>query len=122
LAPVPEPAIGGIALGATVLALLGQILGCRLGVWGPSRRSIAIVGIGLAPWGQAGYILAGLGLALGAIPRSIISIVVIMSILTPLVVPPAPRVLCAGDPATAVSAEDRATPTGRLPGQCATRA
>jgi hypothetical protein len=52
---------------------------------------------------------------LGAIPHQIFSVVVIMSVLTTLVAPPILRVLYAGQPETAVSAEDAASQAGRLP-------
>ena len=69
----------------------------------------------MAPRGEVGLIVASLGLSLGAIPTQIFSVVVIMSILTTLVVPPILRILYAGDPETAISAEDEESPAGRLP-------
>ena len=107
--------IMGIALGVTVLALLGKITGCGLAVLGQGRRSAAIVGVGMAPRGEVGLIVASLGLSLGAIPQQIFSVVVIMSILTTLVVPPVLRVLYAGHPETAISPEDAASQAGLLP-------
>jgi hypothetical protein len=60
---------------------------------GQGGRSIAIVGVGMAPRGEVGLIVASLGLSLGAIANEIFRVVVIMSILTTLVVPPVLRVL-----------------------------
>ena len=71
---------------------------------------MAIVGVGMAPRGEVGLIVASLGLSLGAIPHEIFSVVVIMSILTTLVVPPILRILYAGHPETAISTEDEASP------------
>ncbi len=69
----------------------------------------------MAPRGEVGLIVASLGLSLGAIPTQIFSVVVIMSILTTLVVPPVLRILYAGHPETAVSAEDEESQAGLLP-------
>src|SRR5688572_21738036 len=107
--------IMGIALGVTALALLGKIVGCGLGVLGLGRRSVAIVGVGMAPRGEVGLIVASLGLSLGAIPQQIFSVVVIMSILTTLMAPPVLRALYAGNPETAVSEEDAESQAGLLP-------
>ena len=105
----------GIALGVTALALLGKMVGCGAGALGLGRRSVAIVGTGMAPRGEVGLIVASLGLSLGAIPSEIFSVVVIMSILTALVVPPVLRALYVGHPETAISEEDLASQAGLLP-------
>ena len=105
----------GVALAVTALALLGKLVGCGLAVLRMGRRSAAIVGVGMAPRGEVGLIVASLGLSLGAIPQDIFGVVVIMSILTTLVVPPVLRMLYAGDPETAISDEDRASQAGLLP-------
>ena len=110
-----DPGLLGLALGITALALLGKLVGCGLAMQGRARRSQAIVGVGMAPRGEVGLIVAGLGLSLGAIPLNIFSVVVIMSILTTLVVPPILRLLYAGDPECAVDEEDRASQAGLLP-------
>jgi Kef-type K+ transport system membrane component KefB len=107
--------IMGIALGVTALALVGKMLGCGSGMLGLQRRSVAIVGVGMAPRGEVGLIVASLGLSLGAIPSAIFSVVVIMSILTTLVVPPVLRVLYTGHPETSISEEDAASQAGLLP-------
>jgi Kef-type K+ transport system membrane component KefB len=107
--------IMGIALGVTALALVGKLIGCGAGVLGLGRRSMAIVGVGMAPRGEVGLIVASLGLSLGAIPAEIFSVVVIMSILTTVVVPPVLRVLYMGHPETAISEEDAASQAGLLP-------
>jgi Kef-type K+ transport system membrane component KefB len=104
-----------IALAVTALALLGKVVGCGLGALGLGGRSAAIVGVGMAPRGEVGLIVASLGLSLGAIPDQIFSVVVIMSILTTLVVPPVLRVLYAGNPETEISEEDLASQAGLLP-------
>jgi Kef-type K+ transport system membrane component KefB len=107
--------IMGIALAVTALALLGKVLGCGLGMVGLGRRSLAIVGVGMAPRGEVGLIVASLGLSLGAIPTEVFSVVVVMSILTTLVVPPILRVLYRGHPEAPISKEDEESQAGRLP-------
>jgi Kef-type K+ transport system membrane component KefB len=92
-----------VALGLTALALLGKVVGGGLGLLGAGSRSMAIVGVGMAPRGEVGLIVASLGLSLGAIPSEVFSVVVIMSILTTLVVPPILRVLY-GDQVSAAAA------------------
>jgi Kef-type K+ transport system membrane component KefB len=109
------PDLMALALGVTVLALLGKIVGCGLGMAGFGRRSVAIVGVGMAPRGEVGLIVASLGLSLGAISQQIFSVVVIMSILTTLVVPPVLRLLYAGQPKTAIPPEGLEEQAGRLP-------
>jgi Kef-type K+ transport system membrane component KefB len=104
-----------LALAVTALALVGKLIGGALGMLGAAPRSLAIVGVGMAPRGEVGLIVASLGLSLGAIPTQIFSVVVIMSILTTVVVPPVLRLLYRGDPETAISAEDIASPAGQLP-------
>ena len=107
--------IMGIALAVTALAIIGKLAGCGLGVLGLERRSVAIVGVGMAPRGEVGLIVASLGLSLGAIPSEIFSVVVIMSILTTVVVPPILRALYVGHTDTSISQEDAASQAGLLP-------
>jgi Kef-type K+ transport system membrane component KefB len=104
-----------LAAGVTVLAILGKVVGCGLGMLGLSRRSVAIVGVGMVPRGEVGLIVASLGLSLGAIGQDVFSVVVIMSVLTTLVVPPILRQLYAGQPASATAQPDAEDPAGRLP-------
>jgi Kef-type K+ transport system membrane component KefB len=109
------PGLITLALSVTLLALLTKIIGCGLGMLGAPWRNVAIVGIGMAPRGEVGLIVASLGLSLGAIPQDLFNVVVVMSILTTLSVPPALRLLYAGQPETALSPEDLADQAGRLP-------
>ncbi len=85
-----------LALGITALAILGKGFGCGLPMIPFGLRSAAIVGVGMVPRGEVGLIVASLGLTLGAVAVDIFSVVVIMSILTTLVAPPALAALYAG--------------------------
>ncbi|MGH2586348.1 MAG: cation:proton antiporter [Dehalococcoidia bacterium] len=77
-----------LAVAITLIALATKIIGAGGAMWGTSRRSMLIVGVGMAPRGEVGLIVASIGLGLGIIPLDIFSVVVIMSIATTLVVPP----------------------------------
>ncbi len=110
-----DPAIMGVALTVTALAIIGKVVGCGLASSGLGRRSMAIIGVGMAPRGEVGLIVASLGLSIGAIPPTIFGVVVVMSVLTTVVVPPVLRILYIGQPETAISAEDRESQAGLLP-------
>jgi Kef-type K+ transport system membrane component KefB len=90
-----DPAVfrdGGIvalAAAITVIAVASKLIGAGGAMWGGGRRSMAIVGIGMVPRGEVGLIVAGLGLSLGIISTDLFAVVVLMSIATTLVVPPA---------------------------------
>ncbi|MBI2954883.1 MAG: cation:proton antiporter [Chloroflexi bacterium] len=80
--------IVGLALAVTVLAIAGKLIGCSIGAWGLGKRSVAVVGVGMVPRGEVGVIVATLGLTLGALSRELFSVVIMMSVLTTLIVPP----------------------------------
>ena len=106
----------------TVLAIVGKLVGCGAAAWGLGWRSVAIVGVGMAPRGEVGLIVANIGQGLGVIPNEMFSTVVIMSVLTTLVVPPALTLLYGGrSPVAEVAGDQIDTPAeyavadGRLP-------
>jgi len=78
-----------LAVAITAIALVSKLLGAGGAMWGTGRRSMLIVGTGMAPRGEVGLIVAGIGLSSGIISVDLFSVVVIMSIATTLVVPPA---------------------------------
>jgi Kef-type K+ transport system membrane component KefB len=73
-----------VALGITVAAFAGKIVSGV--VAGPVKKSI--VGWGMAPRGEVGFIFATTGMAIGVITDEVFSVVVIMVILTTLLTPP----------------------------------
>ncbi len=79
----------GQALIITFVAIVAKLLGAGAGGIGMGPRSVAMIGIGMVPRGEVGLIVASLGLARGIIEREFFSMVVVMSILTTLIVPPA---------------------------------
>ncbi|MBA2446613.1 MAG: cation:proton antiporter [Chloroflexi bacterium] len=114
-----DGSILGIALAVTVLAIVGKLVGCGAGALGLGWRSVAIVGVGMAPRGEVGLIVANVGKSLAVIPDAMFSTVVIMSVLTTLVVPPVLTLLYRGQPAETVpmprTTDQFAVADGRLP-------
>jgi Kef-type K+ transport system membrane component KefB len=82
----------------TGLALVGKLIGCGLGMWGTSKRSVAIVGVGMVPRGEVGIIVASVGLSRDIIDNELYGAIVAMSILTTLIAPPILKALYAGRP------------------------
>jgi len=78
----------GLALVITGLAILGKLVGCGVGGYGMGRRSMLILGVGMVPRGEIGFVVASVALAQGAVGTDVFSSVVFMSIATTLVVPP----------------------------------
>lgn len=78
-----------LAGAVTIVAIMSKLLGAGAAMWGTGKRSALIVGMGMVPRGEVGLIVAGIGLNLGIIPPTIFSVVVLMSLATTLVVPPA---------------------------------
>jgi Kef-type K+ transport system membrane component KefB len=112
----------GIALAVTALAIVGKVVGCGAAAWGKGWRPALIVGVGMAPRGEVGLIVANIGQSIGAIPDVMFSTVVIMSVLTTLVVPPILTMLYGGRSPEAEAAgdaidthEEFAVADGRVP-------
>lgn len=78
----------GLVLIVTGVALATKIVGCGLGALGQGREVALAVGIGMAPRGEVGIIVALLGLNLGIVGQELYGVVVAMSVLTTLVAPP----------------------------------
>jgi Kef-type K+ transport system membrane component KefB len=83
-----EGATIGLALVITGLAILGKLVGCGAGGYGLGRRCMLILGVGMVPRGEIGFVVASVALAQGAVGADVFSSVVFMSIATTLVVPP----------------------------------
>jgi len=82
-----------LALVITVLAVVGKLVGCGIGALSLGRSGALIVGVGMVPRGEVGIIVAMLGLRLHAIPDSMYALVIFMSVVTTLAVPPVLRLL-----------------------------
>ncbi|MBT8138654.1 MAG: cation:proton antiporter [Gammaproteobacteria bacterium] len=92
----------GFLAAITVFALLSKIIGCGLPArfLGYDNRESLAIGIGMAPRGEVSMVIALLGLNLGIIEQPLYVVIVLMSVLTTLVTPPALRALMSGDNAT----------------------
>jgi Kef-type K+ transport system membrane component KefB len=79
-----------------------KFAGAYLGAMGMGRRDAAFVGVGMVPRGEVGIIVAGIGNATGTIDAELFAVIVAMSVLTTLLVPPVLRRLAtAGAPPAA---------------------
>lgn len=83
-----DTTILAVALLLTALAVIGKFAAGRIGGLGLSRRSAAIVGIGMVPRGEVGLIAAGIGLSKGAISGEMYAALVLMCLATTLLAPP----------------------------------
>lgn len=77
-----------LALAITGLAIAGKVIACGAAGLGLGRRSMAILGVGMTPRGEIGFVVASVGLAQGSIGQDVFSAVVFMSIATTLLAPP----------------------------------
>jgi len=85
-----SPAVLGLGLLVTLLAVVGKLLGCGAAarLTGMSRRESLAVGIGMSPRGEVGMVVAAIALGSGVITGNIYSVVVFMVLLTTLITPP----------------------------------
>ena len=95
-------------LGAlTVLAIITKYVGARIGAVGMTRGEAHVVGLGMVPRGEVGIIVAGIGASAGVVDAQLFAVIVGMSVVTTLVVPPLLRRALAADPALSAPVEDR---------------
>jgi Kef-type K+ transport system membrane component KefB len=83
--------------GVTLLAVATKFAGAYLGAMRMGRRDATFVGVGMVPRGEVGIIVAGIGNTTGTIDAELFAVIVAMSVLTTLLVPPVLRRL-AGEP------------------------
>ena len=83
-----EPSMIVSVLVITLLAFLGKLIGCGLGARRLGKRGALIVGVGMAPRGEVGIIIAALGLKEGIFEENIYALIIAMSILTSVIAPP----------------------------------
>jgi len=84
--------------GVTVLAIATKFAGAYVGALRMGRRDATFVGVGMVPRGEVGIIVAGIGNATGTIDAELFAIIVAMSVITTLIVPPILRRLATIDP------------------------
>ncbi|MCY7302806.1 MAG: cation:proton antiporter [Thermoleophilia bacterium] len=93
LEALAQPGTILLLVGVTALAAATKFVGAWLGARSLGKAEAAFVGVGMVPRGEVGIIVAGIGEASGVIGPRVFAIVVGMSILTTLLVPPVLRVL-----------------------------
>jgi Kef-type K+ transport system membrane component KefB len=86
----------GLALLITAAAIITKLAGCGLGAWSLGFRDALRVGMGMAPRGEVGMVVAQIGLTMGVISGDAYAVVVFMAIATTLVAPPLLRLLFPG--------------------------
>ncbi|HWC28313.1 MAG TPA: cation:proton antiporter, partial [Solirubrobacteraceae bacterium] len=77
--------------GVTALAVVTKLAGAYLGARSLGPRDAAFVGVGMVPRGEVGIIVAGIGNVTGTIDAELFAVIVSMSVLTTLLVPPVLR-------------------------------
>lgn len=71
-----------------VAAVVSKFVGCGLGAWRLGTREMIRIGVGMAPRGEVGMVVAQLGLAMGVITKPIYGVVVLMAAATTIAAPP----------------------------------
>ncbi|HEX2162063.1 MAG TPA: cation:proton antiporter [Thermoleophilaceae bacterium] len=104
LGALADPGALGLLALVTVLAIATKFGGAWLGARSLGRSEAAAVGFGMVPRGEVGIIVAGIGRTTGVIDDELFAVIVGMSILTTLLVPPVLRRLLA--PAAAETASE----------------
>ncbi len=82
-----------VGLIITVLAIIGKVVGCALAAYRLKFREAIAIGIGMAPRGEVGIVVALIGLQRGVISNDVYSQVLLMSVLTSLFAPSLLRML-----------------------------
>lgn len=72
-----------------VAAILAKLAGCGIGALRLGWSDAVRVGLGMAPRGEVGMVVAQIGLGLGVISSAIYAVVVFMAVLTTVFAPPA---------------------------------
>jgi Kef-type K+ transport system membrane component KefB len=83
-----EPSTLWLALAILLAAILSKTVGCGLGALHLGRREALRVGVGMAPRGEVGMVVAQIGLGFGVIVPGVYAIIVLMSVLTTVLAPP----------------------------------
>jgi len=95
LGALADPGALALLAAVTALAVATKFAGAWLGARELGSRDALVVGTGMVPRGEVGIIVAGIGQTAGVIDGELFAVIVGMSILTTLVVPPVLRRLVA---------------------------
>jgi Kef-type K+ transport system membrane component KefB len=83
-----DPGTLGILLLVTLVAVATKFVGAWIPARSLGRRDATFIGLGMVPRGEVGIIIAGIGATAGVIDDDLFAVVVGMSVLTTLLVPP----------------------------------
>ena len=72
----------------TFLAIVGKLVGCGLAAMNLGWLEALRIGVGMVPRGEVGLIVALIGLSQKAMSAELYSVIVIMSLVTTMIVPP----------------------------------
>ncbi len=72
----------------TFLAIIGKLVGCGLAAINLGRLDALRIGVGMVPRGEVGLIVALIGLSQKVMSPELYSVIVIMSLVTTMIVPP----------------------------------
>ncbi len=78
----------GLLAAVTGLAIVTKYAGARLGARGLPAHDAKVVALGMVPRGEVGIIVAGIGATAGVVEGQLFAVIVGMSVLTTLLVPP----------------------------------
>lgn len=81
------PAAIVLALVITAIAILTKFIGCGVASWGLGLRRMMQVGVGMAPRGEVGIVVAQLGLSMGVINDTLYAVVIFMAVATTIIAP-----------------------------------
>ncbi|MFN0085399.1 MAG: cation:proton antiporter [Blastocatellia bacterium] len=82
-----------LALAVTVVAVLTKVLGCGLAAAPLGWKKALQIGVGMAPRGEVGIVVAQIGLGLAAVSEAAYGVVLFMAVATTLIAPPLLTVL-----------------------------
>jgi Kef-type K+ transport system membrane component KefB len=88
VASLGKPAVLGLCLLITVLAVAGKLIGCGGPLFRQDRALALRVGVGMVPRGEVGVVVAQLGLAMGVLTADLFAVVLFMAVATTLLAPP----------------------------------
>jgi Kef-type K+ transport system membrane component KefB len=81
-----------LAIVVILLAIVTKYIGCSAGAWmgdrSLSRKSRDIIGLGMAPRGEVGIIVAAIGLASGMMSQELYGVVIAMAVATTIIASP----------------------------------
>jgi Kef-type K+ transport system membrane component KefB len=115
LSALGEPGTLALAAVISAIAVAGKLIGAGAATWGLPLPKVLVVGVGMVPRGEVGLIVAGIGHSAGIIPDNVFAVVVVMSVVTTLIVPPALALIYRRWPAPGAASAVTREPLDALP-------